>query len=277
MASFISALSLLLVVLASNCFTLPIDQSLSNSSFNNESTVGHPSTLRLVTDAEKSKLPNLDIKHPLNQHVEVEITTPADKLTKENVMRASRTFDELFKSTTVQSKVTEEPQLEIRDIPAEFENITKPKIVKEEIKVELTTTDLPSLISSSSTITPVFTTLETSTNKYTGFLEEDEEPNKYTKIRKEQVKSKLPPTKVPVDETEEISKDSTIPTALFDEQALKKVSNIPNDFLQLDEKNDLVVTDLPNKYSTTTEEYKEKPLLNQGKKSSHTEEKKPDN
>jgi len=45
----------------------------------------------------------------------------------------------------------------------------------------------------------------------------------------------------------------------------------------LTKKND-VVTDLPTKYSTTTKENKEeKPLLNQGKKPSHVEEKKSDN
>jgi hypothetical protein len=45
---------------------------------------------------------------------------------------------------------------------------------------------------------------------------------------------------------------------LFDQQALDKVSNIPNDFLILDKNNDFVVTGLPNRIFTTTKAHKKK-------------------
>jgi len=128
------------------------------------------------------------------------------------------------------------------------------------------------------------TSTTTSTEKYIGHLkdeseqEEEYEHEETTKSMKTQRKSSRKSlvsstrkSKVYVEdkpeEKEEDPKESPVPIAVFDQQALDKVSNIPNDFLILDENNDLVVTGLPNKIFTTTMAHKieeeEKPL-NQG-------------
>jgi len=201
MTSFISALSLLLLVLASSCLTLPVDQALSFPLFNNDSTTtDHPLHLRLVPDDETSSLPNLDVKHPLDSHVNTENSTLVNHLLQDNVVRASRKFDEFFTTTTEESdndkhsSTTVEPTthdsgLEIRGLTPEFENTTQVKIGQDEIKVESTTLDMSTSTTSSSTVVPVSTsTLETSTKKYIGLLQEnleDEEPKKYIKKKKE--------------------------------------------------------------------------------------------
>jgi hypothetical protein len=77
-------------------------------------------------------------------------------------------------------------------------------------------------------------------------------------------------------EEKEDPKESTDTTAVFDPQALDKVSNISNDFLILDENNDLVVIGVPNRIFKRTKTHKkeeEAKPLNQGEESSHSEEK----
>jgi hypothetical protein len=151
--------------------------------------------------------------------------------------------------------------------------------------------------SSSSVVPKVYTpksstSTTTSTEKYIGHLKDEseqeeeyehEETTKSMKIQRKSSRKSLASSsrkslvsstrksKVYVEdkpeEKEEDPKESPVPIAVFDQQALDKVSNIPNDFLILDENNDLVVTGLPNKIFTTTMAHKieeeEKPL-NQG-------------
>jgi len=124
--------------------------------------------------------------------------------------------------------------------------------------------------------------------KYIGLLKDqdkyeeeykEERPTKYIKYQrrpsKEYETSTTQKSEVYSEEKSpsEDSKDSLIPTAIFDQQALDKVS-IPNDFLIIDEGNDLLVTGLPDKIFPTTMAYKkEAKPLNQGKKPAYTEEK----
>ena len=114
--------------------------------------------------------------------------------------------------------------------------------------------------SSTSTLKPI---TSTSTEKYVGHLEDeskfDEEYEPTTKPTKIQRKSGVLSTKkskVRVEDKPEEKEESTVPTAVFDQQALDKVSNVPTDFLVLDESNDLIVTGLPNQTFTTTNAYK---------------------
>jgi len=79
------------------------------------------------------------------------------------------------------------------------------------------------------------------------------------------------------DKSEEDSKDLAAPIAFFDQGALDNIRNVPNDFLVLDETNNIVVTGVPDKLSATTmENMKEEKPLNQGEKPSHSEEKESD-
>jgi hypothetical protein len=128
-----------------------------------------------------------------------------------------------------------------------------------------------------------------STEKYIGLLKDENkneaeyEQEQSTKFMKTQRKSGVSPTtksKVDVEdkseEKEEDPKESTVTIAVFNQQALDKVSNISNDFLILDKNNDLVVTGLSNRIFTTTKAHKKeeegKPP-NQAEESSHSERK----
>jgi hypothetical protein len=71
---------------------------------------------------------------------------------------------------------------------------------------------------------------------------------------------------------DESSTDTTVPTAVLDQEALKKLAYVPDHILILDENNTLVVTDMPNKWKTSTIlSIDEAKPLNQGKESLHIE------
>jgi len=84
-------------------------------------------------------------------------------------------------------------------------------------------------------------------------------------LKKTTQKSKLIPTINSNVRSEEDSEEPTAPIAVFDQEALNKIPYVPNDFLILDENNTLVVTDLPDKLSTSTiQNTEEQKPLNQG-------------
>jgi len=114
----------------------------------------------------------------------------------------------------------------------------------------------------------------------------EEEPEQSTKpmktLRKPVPKPEVKPSRKITTQSEvesdEDSKESGARTAVFDQEALNKVSNVPNDFMVLDENNDFSVTvQSVDKISTSTmKNIKEKKPLNQGEESSHSEEKESD-
>lgn len=265
MASFISTLSLLILVLANGYFTLPVvDRPLSSSTFSSLHdglTTERARNLRLVKD---------------DASTESFTSEPSTFITEESHTDKSGEIDVL--STTSHN--------------------TESETGKREIQVESTTNNMLSFSSTSSSVAPQLYTSEpstststsTSTKKYTGLLQDDKEIEKPIKtLRKGTLKpkesdedSKELSTKKSKfqskDKSDEDSKESPARTAVFDQDSLKKFSNVPNDVMMLDESNDLVVTGLPNKLSTTTKENtKEQKPLNQGEESSHIEEKKSDN
>jgi hypothetical protein len=191
---------------------------------------------------------------------------------------------QLFTTVEPTTQITE---LERRGLTNELESETEAETDKREIEIELTTNDLFSFPSTSSAVAPALYTSEvsisTSTEKYTGLLtyeNEQEQPTKYVKtLKKTTQKSKLIPTiNSNVQSEEEDSKEPTAPIAVFDQEALNKIPYVPNDFLILDENNTLVVTDLPDKLSTSTiQNTEEQKPLNQGKESLHSEEKESNN
>jgi len=310
MASFISTLSLFILVLVSSCFTLPIihEPILTStlSSLNEDSTTENPFSLRLVPDNEKIVLPDLEIKRPSDESMGREILTSTDSLSGLNIARASRTFDELFNpvlSTTEKSlldksiydellstsvePITEGSGIKLQSIKTEFEKGSEIKSDNREMPVESITHHLPSFTSTPSTVVTELSPsdLITTTQKYTGLLkdevEDEERPTKYVKEqRTSPLESKetisLTSTKKTKVHSAEDSNELFVPLALFDQEALKKVSNIPNDVLILDENND-VITNFPERLSTSTMENKnEQKELKQGKESSLLEEKKSD-
>jgi len=170
---------------------------------------------------------------------------------------------------------------------------------KRDVTVESSTSFIPSFTSTvppqlytsesstTSTLAPQSSTLETSTKKYVGLLKDHEESSESQEtkklIKKQPIKPedkseevpKLKPLGKPTFPSTEDSNESRIPTLLNDEDALKQVSTPRNGVMVLDENNDLVVTNLPNKFSKTNKENEQprKPL-NQGEKSSQSEEEK---
>jgi len=185
----------------------------------------------------------------------------------------------LFTTVEPTTQITE---LERRGLTNELESETESETDKREVQVELTTNDLLSFTSTSSAVAPALYTSEvsisTSTEKYTGLLtyeNEQEQPTKYVKtLKKTTQKSKLIPTINSNVRSEEDSEEPTAPIAVFDQEALNKIPYVPNDFLILDENNTLVVTDLPDKLSTSTiQNTEEQKPLNQGKESLYSEEK----
>jgi len=298
----------LIFLLFNGYFTLPIiDEQLSTSTYlpeNHLLTTAETLNLRLVTDDESSTLSDVNPKRSTDEHMEFEMSTSIAGLGEE-ISPALRSIEEFSTSepmsitteqarednnlsyTTVES-TTEFAQLSRRGFTNELENNTQ------EMKVELTTNDMSSFISTSSSVGEVSkvstskssSSISTSTEKYIGLLKDDneydeeEQSTKYTKIQRKSSgkKSKVYPEDKSDDE------ESAVPTALFDQKALDRVPNIPNDFLMLDESNDFVVTSLSNRIfpSTTThqnikEEKEDMQPLNQGKNSAHTEEKESNN
>jgi hypothetical protein len=195
-------------------------------------------------------------------------------------MKVESTTKHMLQFTSTSSAVTPELYTSSSSFAPEFDTSSS--------------TFAPKFYTSSSSFAPKFdtssssTSTSTSTKKYIGLLKDqdkyeeeykEERPTKYVKYQrkpsKEYETSTTQKSEVYSEEKSpsEDSKDSLIPTAIFDQQALDQVS-IPNDFLIIDEGNDLLVTGLPNKIFPTTMAYKkEAKPLNQGKKPAYTEEK----
>jgi len=101
MSSFISALSLFILILSNGYLTLPINnEQLWNSTFSslNNLTNEQKFNLRLVSENEISVFPHLDKNHPSDEHIGFEISTPVNNLSEENEARAPRTLDDFFTS-----------------------------------------------------------------------------------------------------------------------------------------------------------------------------------
>jgi len=286
MTSFISALSLLILVLANGYFTLPVvDDHLSSSTFSSlhdDLTTEHAFNLRLVPDEETTEFLHTVTPRSFNEHMEFEVTTSANSLLEENASRASRIFDEHF-TFEPSTFTTKESHTDKRD-HHDFSSTTVESFIddddmnKREMKIESTTRDMLF----TSTVAPeLYTTklpISTSTKKYTGLLKDEkeyeEEYKEYTPERpiKSSRTGSFKPKPQPEDKSEEDSKfatttkskfdsnedskEPTAPTAVFDQDALKKLSNIPNDIMILDENNDVVTSSLEKFLTTTIENTK---------------------
>jgi len=299
MASFISALSLLILVLANGYFAIPLFNEPSSSPFlslHDDLTTENPLELRSVPDNdETTESPTMEHVRATDEDMGSEMSTSGDNLSEENASRPSRMFDESFTSepmtfTSEKSSMEErdfkdlsfttaEPfthsieherrELESeKDTETDEENKVPPEVVsgKRDIPIESTTISMLSFTSTSSAVAPQFYTSESSTKKFIGFLKDDEEETeKPIKTLKKQ------PTKTKFQSDEE----SFAPIAVLDQQASKEVSPVSNGVMILDENNDLVVTATPDKLPKINTENKKQ--LNQGEKSTHSEEKKSDN
>jgi len=323
MASFISALSLLILVLVNGYLTLPlVDEKTSNLRFpslNDDLTTERTFNTRFISDDELIAVQNTKDKRSSDEHIGVEISTSADRLLEENVFQPLKTREvEADKRETDKREVdadkreVETDKREDKAVKREVEadkrevetdkrghheflfttvepvtsvnefKIRKVEVEdepdKREMEVELTTSYMPSFTSTSSILAPE---LYTSTKQYIGLLKdekvhevEEEPPKEFITTEKETTKPKLAEIKKSKDHSEE---ELNAPTAVFDQEALKKVSNVPNDFMVLDENNDVVVTGVSNILPTSTMEYKKELIpLKQGKQSSYSEEKKSD-
>jgi hypothetical protein len=333
MASFISALSLFILVLSNGCFTLPIlEEQFPTSTYSSMVdgvTTAETFNLRSINNDQTSVSSDTHNQHSTNEYMGFDVSTfipePMAFIPQEPFAKKREYDDVSF--TTVESFAekreyndvsftTVEPTTEIAELGRrsfinEFENETENSTYQ--MKVESTTKDMLQFTSTSSAVTPEFYTSSsssfapefytssssfapkfdtssssTSTKKYIGLLKDqnkyeeeytEERPTKYIKYQRrpsqEYETSTTRKSEVYSEEKSpsEDSKDSLIPTAIFDQQALDQVS-IPNDFLIFDEGNDLLVTGLPNKIFPTTMAYKkEAKPLNQGKKPAYTEEK----
>jgi len=326
MASFISALSLLILVLVNGYLTLPlVDEKTSNLRFpslNDDLTTERTFNTRFISDDEIIVVQNTQDKRSSDEHIGVEISTSADRLLEENVFQPLKTREvEADKRETDKREVDadkretdkREAEADKREVETDKREDTADKREvetdkrghheflfttvepvtsvnefkirkvevedepdKREMEVELTTSYMPSFTSTSSILAPE---LYTSTKQYIGLLKdekvhevEEEPPKEFITTENETTKPKLAEIKKSKDHSEE---ELNAPTAVFDQEALKKVSNVPNDFMVLDENNDAVVTGVPNMLPTSTMEYKKELIpLKQGKQSSYSEEKK---
>jgi len=316
MASFISALSLLILVLANGYFAIPLFNEPSSSPFlslHDDLTTENPLELRSVPDNdETTESPTMEHVRATDEDMGSEMSTSGDNLSEENASQPSRMFDESFTSepmtftsekssmeerdfkdlsfTTVEpfthSIEHERRELESeKDTETDEENKVPPEVVsgKRDIPIESTTISMLSFTSTSSavapqfytsessttTLPPQFNTLETSTKNFTGFLKDDKEHDEETEKPIKTLKKQPTKTKFQSDE------ESFAPIAVLDQQASKEVSPVSNGVMILDENNDLVVTATPDKLSKINTENKKQ--LNQGEKSTHSEEKKSDN
>jgi len=376
MASFISALSLLVLVLFNGCFTLPIDdEQFSSSTFSsltNETTFG----LQLVTDNATSEFSNMTRNYPSDEHMTFEPTTVTEQsdndkrdyhddsllssseptsttevsdtdkrdyhddlllsssepittteesnndkrdyhddlllstsepttYTTESLDTDKRDHEDYLLSFSESTKIIEQsdtdkrdyedslfttiesstqvPELERRAFMNDIETETETVNDKREMPVELLTNDTFSSTSIPTTVVPLVNTSEssisTSTEKYVGLLkhekvDEEEEERKPIKPIKKLRKTTPEPEIQSEDEPEEDHHESTVPTAEFDQEGSDKMPNVPVYNMILDENNTLIVTDVPEKFSTTTvKNLKEEKLLNQGEESLHTEKK----
>jgi len=277
MTSFISTLSLLVLVLATSCFTLPIvveEQSLRSllplfpDDFTTGKTDQHKMSsfdMRLVHDDETTDLPKF--------HSDRSLTDTWDTQTSTFANRESRTFDKLDDTSEPFTSTTEHSFHE-RDLDGLWFSTTETNTNVNEHKsrsiimedendkrdfLESTTSYMPSFPSTSSAVAPEFYKYEstTLTGKYIGHLkdETDDDSEKDSKKgvntqRKSNSILKVTTTKSKV-ESQDDSKELNFPIAQLDQNSLDRVSNVPNDVMHLEEHND-VVTDIPQQLSTTT-------------------------
>jgi len=242
MTSFISTLSLLVLVLATGCFTLPVtEEPFSSSTYssliddlttdkNNE--MGTVNT-RLVPDEETTESLKVHSERLLNEKSDVETSSRflSEEL-EENTSRALHTFNDLstlepLELTTENSvsdiehderdsddslfttaeSVTEVNEHRLRNVTSEDE--TEDYHDKREPQLELTTSYMPSFTSTSSAVAPQLYTSEssTSTEIYIGLLkdetDEEKEPKKDVKI------GRKPISKHKVSTTTKKTKDSS--------------------------------------------------------------------
>jgi hypothetical protein len=168
-----------------------------------------------------------------------------------------------------------------------------PELYTSESSTSTSTSTSSSTSTSTSSSTSSSTPSSTSTKKYIGLLtdeeqhggeeEQQQQPKKpiRTQIRRKSQKkltTTIKPKLESEDQPEEDSKEPFIPIAVYQQDTLKTVVNVPNDFLILEENDGIIVTDFPSKLSQVTTENPSQPKpLNQGKKSTQPEEKKSDN
>jgi len=115
MASFISSLLLVILILANGCFTLPVgDEQSSSSTFsslNDDLTTEKVFNLSLVSDVEQTTVPNIEPKQPVDEHAQFEISTSTDNLLAEKAFQASTTYDQFSTSepftSTIQDSFTD--------------------------------------------------------------------------------------------------------------------------------------------------------------------------
>jgi hypothetical protein len=292
MTTFTSALSLLVLLLATGCFTLPIIQEkfsdstispfhdFTTSKTNENKVVSFH--MRLVPDDETSDLPELPEERSLTNDWNIRTSTFANIPTpKDNSVRRPRTFDDLHSSepftfTTEHSfherdehdfifhnaeLNTEATEHERRSVTIEPETEPETESEGENDKrdfLELTTSYLPSFTSTSSDVAPKFYTSEPSTQKYIGHLQNELEEVEKVKGSKKITKSEVYP--------EEDSKEVHFPQAQLDQKALDSTYNVPSYVMHLEHNNE-VVTDIPERFLTTTilnekeEERQDKPEL----------------
>jgi hypothetical protein len=260
-----------------------ISTSMDNLSEENATQISSTFDYFFTTESTITTEQYFNDKHDYDQSLSSS-SEPTIQTTEQSYSNKHDYDDLLFTTVEPTTQIT---GLERRGPTNELESETEAETDKREIEIELTTNDLFSFPSTSSAVAPALYTSEvsisTSTEKYTGLLtyeNEQEQPTKYVKtLKKTTQKSKLIPTiNSNVQSEEEDSKEPTAPIAVFDQEALNKIPYVPNDFLILDENNTLVVTDLPDKLSTSTiQNTEEQKPLNQGKESLHSEEKESDN
>jgi hypothetical protein len=283
MTSFISAVSLLVLVLATGCFTLPIiEEHFSSSTFpsgpidletKNPGPFQHDTLdMRSTFDDATTEFPHFHSERTLDKELDFHPPTSVNKGEfEENSSRSSRVFDELSTSElfpfTTQESLSDLEHKQ-REYEYLFTTTAEPKddsdMDKREFEVELTTNYMPSFTLSSSDVSPRLYTSEsststsTSTEKYTGLLkgdtqrEEDEEPKKWAKTEKSEDKSeedtKITTTKKSKvhteDKSEEDTKDSKIPVAQLDQELSKNQPIYPDNIMILEKSND-IVTFLP--------------------------------
>jgi len=208
MTSFTSTVSLLVLVLATSCFTLPIlEEHFSSSSvpsvndeFTTSQTKEHEMNLfdmRSTFHDATTEFPHFHSERTLNEELDFHPTTSVNQgESEENSSRSPRMFDDLstsesFTFTTQESlSALEHKQHESTNLSfATAEPKDDSDMDKREFEVELTTNYMPSFTLSSSDVSPRLYTSEsstststststpastsTSTEKYTGLLKGD--------------------------------------------------------------------------------------------------------
>jgi len=302
MASFVSALSLFILVLFNGCFTLPvINEQLPSSTFSSlyhYSTTGKTVNLRLVSDDEETAaqelrtLNQLSTSEPITStygqsfnhkrdHDDLSFTTvePITQVTKLKQRSLIREDEDEDKTETKDDKRDEyKDETETKNDKRD-EDETETENDKREMKVELTTSDMLLFTSTSSAVAPELYTSEsstsTSTEKYgSPPKNEDEHEHEHRSVFVNDPVPSVPDAPaavVPVapehhhyESESEQTKDIDILRKSISESELTSTGKSK------------IVTGLPDYMSTSTMEYKkEQKPLNQGKESLHTEEKKP--